>query len=107
MDRREELLKIIDNDTRLTVLVDEIIFLEEQLEALQKLPFIRINPKDPSIQKATAASRQYTQLSAQYNSAIRTLVSVSGGNDENDKESPLREWVKSRRVDSEQNNLDT
>ena len=107
MDRREELLKIIDNDTRLTVLVDEIIFLEEQLETLQKLPFIRINQKDPSMQKATAASRQYTQLSAQYNSAIRTLVSVSGGNDENDKESPLREWVKSRRVDSEQNNLDT
>lgn len=106
MDRREELLTIIDNDIRLVVLVDEIIFLEEQLEALQKLPFIRVHPKDTSKQKATAASRQYTKLSAQYNSALRTLVSVSGGNDENDKESPLREWVKSR-VDSKQNNLDT
>lgn len=106
MDRKEELLKIVNHDTRLTVLVDEIIFLEKQLEDLKKLPFIRVKPKDPSMQKATPASRQYTQLSAQYNAAIRTLVSISEKDDKSEEESPLRKWLKSR-VDSTEKAMDT
>ena len=45
MNRKEKLLKIIDDDEVLLPLVDEIIFLEGQLEELKKLPFLRVNPR--------------------------------------------------------------
>ena len=58
MNRKEKLLKIIDDDEVLLPLVDEIIFLEGQLEELKKLPFLRVNPKNNSQQKPTAAAKQ-------------------------------------------------
>lgn len=96
MSRKEELLKCLGSkadEKLIEPMIDEIIFLEAQLEQLKKLPFIKIHPKDPTRQKATPAARLYTQLSAQYNSAMRTLVSLSGG-DSVVEESPLREWAK-------------
>lgn len=96
MSRKEELLKSLGSkaDEKLVEpMIDEIVFLESQLEQLKKLPFIKINPKDPTQQKATPAARLYTQFSAQYNSAMRTLVSLSGG-DSVAEDSPLREWAK-------------
>lgn len=94
MDRRKELLDCLDADEKLIGhLVDEIIYLEDQIAEVKKLPFIKVHPDDPQKQKATPASRLYVQLSAQYNSAIRTLMSLSGGND-TEGDSPLRQWVK-------------
>lgn len=94
MDRRKELLDCLDVDEKLVGhLVDEIIYLEDQIAEVKKLPFIKVHPDDPQKQKATPASRLYVQLSAQYNSAIRTLVSLSNG-DDNEGDSPLRNWVK-------------
>lgn len=74
-------------------MIEEVIFLEDQLEKLKKLPFVKVHPKDPTMQKTTPAARLYTQLSAQYNSAMRTLVSLSGG-DAAAEDSPLREWAR-------------
>lgn len=96
MTRKEELLKIVDNDIRLTELVENIISTEERLAELRKLPFIRVHPKQPDKQKATDAARQFTQLSGAYNSMIRTLASISGKDDLDNEESPLRKWVANR-----------
>lgn len=93
MDRKEELLKVIENDPALTPMIDEVIFLEGQLEELKKLPFIKIHPKDPTKQKATIAQKQYKELLQQYVNIIRVLIRATG-TDENDEESPLRKWVK-------------
>lgn len=96
MDRREELLNYIgDKEDRAFVepLIDEVIFLEGQLEELKKLPFIKVHPKNPELQKATPASRLYVSLMAQYNANIRTLSHLSGAA-ENDEESPLRAWAR-------------
>lgn len=96
VDRREEILKSLGakaDEKMVGPLVDEVVFLEDQLAALKKLPFIKVHPKNPDMQKATPASRLYTQLSAQYNSAMRTLVSLSGG-DAAAEDSPLRKWAK-------------
>lgn len=93
MDRKSELLKVIENDPALTPMIDEVIFLEGQLEELKKLPFIKIHPKDPTKQKATIAQKQYKELLQQYVNIIRVLIRATG-TDENDEESPLRKWVK-------------
>ena len=99
MDRKEELIKLFEgskNMPAITKLIDEALFLENKMEELQKLPFIKLHPNDPTKQKSTPAARLYTQLSGQYKYCLRSLVSLSGQNDLNDADSPLREWAKKR-----------
>lgn len=93
MDRKEELLKVIEHDPALMPLIDEVVFLEGRLEELKKLPFIKVHPKDPTKQKATIAQKQYKELLQQYVNIIRVLIRATG-TDESDEESPLRKWVK-------------
>ena len=93
MNRKEELLKIIDNDITLIPLVEEMVFLENQLEELKKLPFIKYHPKDQTKQKATPAAKQYKEFLQQYANIVKILMRATGV-DENDEESPLRKWVK-------------
>lgn len=102
MDRKEQLLAIINkagsqNDIKAAQLVEEIVFIEEQLVELKKLPFINIHPKNPMKQKTTPASKQYKELLQQYNNSLRLLFRLSGDMGENEEESPLRKWVKGRK----------
>ena len=102
MDRKNELLNLIqksgvDNDIKATQLIDEIVFIEEQLIELKKLPFININPKNPMQQKATPAAKQYKELLQQYNNSLRLLLRLSGDlGGEPEEESPLRQWAQAR-----------
>lgn len=105
MSRKDELLKIIDNDELFINLVDEIIFIEGQLIELKKLPFININPKNPLQQKATPAAKLYKELLQQYNNSLKVLARATG-QDENSEDSPLRKWVKSRLANQREKNLD-
>ncbi len=108
-DRRTELIEYCCNSDEdkiiLLPLVDEVIFLENRLEDLKKLPFIKVNPKNPMQQKSTPAQKQYKELLQQYTNIIKVLTRATGHN-EGDEESPLRKWVKGH-VDTGQNNLDT
>lgn len=102
MSRKEELLNLIqksgaDNDIKATQLIDEIVFIEEQLKELKKLPFININPKNSMQQKATPAAKQYKELLQQYNNSLRLLLRLSGDlGGEPEEESPLRQWANAR-----------
>lgn len=106
-DRKEELLSLItksdpDNKVRAELLIDEIVFIEEQLEAVKKLPFIRVNPDNPEMQKATPAAKQYKELMQQYNNSLRLLFKLSGDlNSEPEEDSPLRAWARNR-IDANQ-----
>ena len=93
MTRKEELLNTINNDKSLIPLVDEAVYLEEQLDYLRKLPKIKVHPKDPSKQKATPAAKLYREMLQQYTNIIKILVRVSGI-DEAEEDSPLRLWLK-------------
>lgn len=96
MTRKEELLNLIEGDKDLLAqLVDEILFIEDQLISLKKLPFIKVNPKDPTMQKATPAARQYKEFLQQYTNCIK-LIGKASGLDTEDEESPLRKWVNQR-----------
>ena len=102
MDRKNELTQIIsktgkENEAKARQLIDEIVFIEEQLVELKKYPFISINPKNPAQQKATPASKQYKELLQQYNNSLRLLFRLSGELGETDEESPLRKWINARR----------
>ena len=95
MDRKDELLEIIENDTRYTPIIDEIIFLEDQIRTLKGLPFIQVSKKDPSIQRTTPAARLYREFLQQYTNLIRILMKATYSDDA-EETSPLREWMNER-----------
>lgn len=81
MNRREELDEIfryVDEDEKKLVnhLIDEVVFLEDQMERLKELPFIRIHPKNPAMQKVTPAAKQYKEQSQSYMNAMRILLYI-------------------------------
>lgn len=102
MDRKEELIKFLVKEEQdklvLEPLIDEIIFLEKNMDQLKKLPFIQVHPKDPSKQRATPAAKQYKELLQQYTNIIKILNKTK--NNDDGEESPLRKWVK-KHVDSD------
>ena len=104
MNRREELLSFIPDDSKELVVnvVDEIIFIESKLNELKRLPFIKVNPENPMQQKATPAAKQYKELMQQYINNIKVIELIIYKDkrlqDENEQEeSPLRKWANSRR----------
>ena len=100
MSRKEELLKIFadidDAKGIITPMIDDVVFLEDQLQELRKLPFMRINPDNPAQQKPTAAAKMYKELLQQYNNCIKILTGILR-KDSGEEESPLREFLKSRK----------
>lgn len=81
MTRREQLDEIFKNvedgqKQLVTRLLDEVIFLEEQMTELKKLPFVRVHPKDPTLQKTTSAAKLYKECTQSYMNAIRILSSI-------------------------------
>ena len=93
-NRREELEKILNdaNNSFVSPLIDEILYLEDQLNYLRPLPKIRVNPADNSQQKTTPAAKLYKEYLQQYLNAIKLLSGVTK-TDVDTEESPLRKWV--------------
>ena len=100
MDRREELIALIPEDSRDLVkdVVDEIVFLEGKLEELKKLPFIQIHPTDSSVQRNTPAGKMYKEFLQQYINCVKVIEGVIYRDKrlEGDEveESPLRKWFR-------------
>lgn len=97
MTRKENLIKALEGADMVLIenVIDEVIFLEKQLKALKKLPFIKVNPENSAQQRATPAQKQYKELLQQYNNLIKLLFAASGQN-ESDSESPLRRFFNKR-----------
>ena len=98
MDRVTELKNIFkdcDEGKRVIVsrLIDEAGYLEERLTELKKYPHIKFHPTNPSLQKVTAAGKQYRELLQTYTNIIRALERTLA-NEEAETESPLREFMK-------------
>lgn len=95
MDRKKELLRIIGDDLTLVPLIDEVVYLEEQLDYLRELPKIKVHPKDPSKQKVTPVAKLYKEFLQQYTNAIKILLKATGAENDNE-DSPLRKWMNER-----------
>ena len=103
MERKLELLKLFNNvDCKDLVIrcVDDMLFLEEQLEALRKVPHVKYHPTDPSISKRTEAGKLYKEYLQQYNNIVKTLCSVINKNEAGDEDSPLRAYFKKLQGDN-------
>ena len=98
--REQELLRLAaaaGNEDKARQLCKDLAFIEEQLQNLKLLPFLRIDPNNPEHQKATPAARQYKELLQQYNNGLKLLCKICGDFDDNAaEESPLRAWLKAR-----------
>lgn len=108
MERRDELISYLcktEEDRQIIVpIIDELLFVECRMADLKKLPFIKIHPDFPELQKATPAAKQYKELLQQYTNLIKVLEKSRGSNAD-DIESPLRKWVRLN-ADSRTQNLD-
>lgn len=115
MTRKEQLQQIIidsgnENDIKALQLAEEIIFLEEQLQSLRQLPFIKVHPDNPVLQKSTPAAKLYKEMLQQYTGSLRLLLRICGelGVDQDEEDSPLRQWARSRLdADSAEKDMDT
>ena len=99
MARIDELMEAVCQDaadrTTYGPLVIKAVLLEQKLEELEKLPHIKVDPKDPSRQKTLPAFKQYKELLQQYGNIIRILGRVTV-EDDSTAESPLRKWARER-----------
>lgn len=92
MSRKEELLKLLNNDITYVPLVTEMVYLEGQLDELRELPKIKVHPTDKTKQKTTPAAKLYKEYLQQYTNIVRILMKATGA-DENEEDSPLRRWM--------------
>ena len=95
VDRRkllDDIFKDIDGNEKKLIdpLIEEVVFLEEQMTELKKLPFIRVNAKKPELQKKTEASKLYKECSQSYMNAIRILCSILHKVDSSEQEELLK-----------------
>lgn len=94
INRHEQLKKLITQNTELVDgLIDELLFMESQLDTYKNLPQIRIDPNNPERQKATPAAKLYKETLQQYTNVVKVLAHCSDQNVD-DEESPLRKWAK-------------
>lgn len=99
-ERAEELLQIAKakgDEPKARQLVEDIAFLEERLQELRRLPFLRIDPNNPERQKSTPAARQYRELLQQYNNSMKLFMKICGDINDEEVESPLRAWANARK----------
>lgn len=95
--RKEELIHLFDDfdigkKTIALNLIGEMVYLEDEIEKVKKLPFLRIHPERPDLQKSTPASRLYHTYVTEYLNIVRILVTMSKKGDD-ELESPLRSFL--------------
>lgn len=95
IERLKQIFEGIDADKRAIIepLLDDVIFIEQRLAELRKLPMIRVHPKNPARQEVTPAGKQYKEYMQSYLNALKVLqrtlyLAGEGG------ESPLMKALK-------------
>ena len=98
-----EIARAAGEEEKSAELVEDIAFLEQRLQELRRLPFLRIDPNNQERQRPTPASRQYKELLQQYNTSLKLFCKLCGDLREEEAESPLRAWLKSREKNADKN----
>lgn len=104
-ERERELRRIfsgIDGDVNETVsqLIDETVYLEQQLTLLRDKPMFRVHPQDPALVKVSPRAKLYKEFLQQYTNCIKALLAVLNKNAP-EEVSPLRQWLEERQKQRE------
>lgn len=96
--RKEQLLDIfkdVDETKKVILLplINDIVFLEEELAKLRQKPFIMVNKANPNLQKATPAAKLYKELLQQYTNTIKIVVKTLANNTEGEEKSILGDFM--------------
>ena len=80
-NRREELQDIVKHigDEKKAViepLIEDIVYMEDELEKLRQLPRIRVHPKSPERQMITPAGKLYKETQQSYTAAIKIIMTA-------------------------------
>lgn len=81
-ERKKELSKMVDSINSDAVkslvlpLIDEMLYLENELDKVKQLPFISYNKTNRAIQKILPAQKVYTSLMQQYNNIVKNLSNI-------------------------------
>ena len=81
VDRKNEIFSLfehVDDEEKklLTPLIENVVFLEKRMSDLREMPFVRVNPKNPLLQKTTPAAKLYKECMQSYMNAIRILLNT-------------------------------
>ena len=81
MTRKEQLSEIAsklgaERQAVIEPLIDDIVYMEEELCKLRKLPRIRVHPKNPERQMITPAGRLYKETQQSYTQAIKIILTA-------------------------------
>ncbi|MDE6314025.1 MAG: hypothetical protein K2M46_10510 [Lachnospiraceae bacterium] len=108
-NRKEQLIEIIEEENKkiMLPLIEKIVFLEEKLDELQKIPFFKTNPNKPTQQKILPAFKMYKEMLQQYNNCIKILKS-SVPKDSEAVENLIDKWLKEKlNADNKEKDMDT
>lgn len=56
--------------------INKMVFIENKLDYLETLPFLKVHPDKPELQKATPAAKQYKELMQNYLYMTKILVAL-------------------------------
>lgn len=92
----EEVLKDLPIDKKqiADTILDDLIFIENNLIVLRTKPFIKYHPEFPTLSKSTPEAKLYKELVSQKNNLIRTLNNTLRSGLMPDEENPLESFNK-------------
>lgn len=101
MERKEEILKLLDNNNTKSLkivseVIDDFVYLEEQLKELRKLPKIIVNKENPALQKMTPAAKLYKEYLVQYSNLIKIILSAVEEDVSEEDESVINQFFKNQ-----------
>lgn len=78
LEQLQEIFSSIDDDKKRVIepLLSDVVYMEERLVELKKLPHIRVDKKNPQRQEATPAFRQWKDMQQQYLNALKVLMTA-------------------------------
>ncbi len=81
VDRKNEIFSLfehVDDEEKklLAPLIENVVFLEKRMSDLREMPFVRVHPKNPLLQKTTPAAKLYKECMQSYMNGIRILLNA-------------------------------
>jgi hypothetical protein len=75
LEQLQEIVAKVDADKAAVIepLLSDIIYMENRLDELRKLPHLRVSKKNPELQQITAAGKQYKETMQAYLNALKVV----------------------------------